>query len=165
MAIPNPLINGNRYDWSSVVVKINGEEFGGIKEINYSQSLEPGEMRGTRAQVTGRGRGKYNAEGDITFYDSDFYVVAAALDKLGGGDGAGSPGPAGMMEVSFDITVSRAEAVLGTVTDVLQGCRLKKIAPGGSEGGDLMVVKCDLHVMALLLAKLPPMGTRQYLRP
>lgn len=139
--IPYPFVNGHRYDWSSVILTILGIPYTGVRSITYRQTLEPGKVRGTRAQVTGRTRGTYDCEGSIEFYKEDFQSIIDAL-SLGG--------TRGYMEVSFPITVSYSSGDLSVVTDVLSGCRISSDEDAPSEGSDPAVVSCDLDIMYIL---------------
>lgn len=150
--IPFPLINGSRFDFSSVEVKVGPLVFLGIKELTYKHTLDPGMMRGTRAMVAGYTRGKYEAEGSITFYKSEYQLFIVTL------------GP-GYLEKFFPIVAHYSEApALPIVTDFLNGCRLKSAENSHSEGEDALVVKCDLLVSSLLEGGVPPLSPIQMLR-
>lgn len=148
--IPYPLVNGARQDYSSVevvVAPLSGppQIFTGVKEVMYRHTLEPGVMRGTRAQVAGATRGKYDAEGSITFYKAEYLDFIRTL------------GP-GYMEKFFLVTVHHNELpALEIITDVLRGCRLKTAENSFTEGGDASVVKCDLFILSLVEGGLPPL--------
>lgn len=133
-----PMINGHRYDFSSIEVKT--KKAGGIvtrtlgvKDIDYSDSLEPGKVRGNHAQKVGRTRGEYDAEGSLTLYKQEFDEL---LDLFG----------TGFMEQYFDIPVTYAESGSPTRTDVLSACRIKKIGNTHSEGGEALTIKLELDV-------------------
>ena len=151
--IAYPLINGHRYDWSSAEINVDGQLFNGITELTYSHSLEPGELSGNRAQVIGRTRGKYRAEGSVTFAKLEYHELTRKL------------GP-GYMERSFDITVHYQASSDATdiVTDLLRGCRIKKAENSHSEGEEPLVVACDLSIMYLIENGILPLDARQFLR-
>lgn len=150
--IPFPLINGARFDFSSVEVKVGALVYRGVKEITYKWTLDPGMMRGTRAMVAGYSRGKYDVEGSITFFKSEYQLFIATL------------GP-GYAEKYFPIVVHHSEApALPIVTDFLNGCRLKSAENSLSEGEDVLVVKCDLLITSLLEGGLPALNPAQMLR-
>src|SRR5687767_2875869 len=136
MPIQFPLINGHRYDWSSAVIKLGGVLFNGITELTYRHALEPGELRGNRAQIIGRTRGSYSAEGSITLAKLEY---ADLIRQLGDG----------YMEKAFDITASYQPSSdsADVVTDFLRGCRITSAENSHSEGGDVLVVRCDLSIM------------------
>lgn len=151
--IAYPTINGVRYDFSSVEINIDGTLFNGVKEITYKQSLEPGELRGTRAQLIGRTRGKYSAEATLTMFKTEYQQLVAALSAKG----------LGYMETAFDIVVNHSEAAEGVVTDLIVGCRIKDDEDSGSEGSDPLVVKVSLHVMRINRNGANPLSPKQML--
>lgn len=131
-----PLINGHRYDFSSIDFRYQTPtgvmvRTVGIKEISYSDSLEPGKVRGNHAQNVGRTRGEYSAEASITLYKQEFDEMIALM-----GTGYG--------EKYFDISVSYAEAGSPTKTDLVTGNRIKRVENSGSEGNEALIVKVDL---------------------
>lgn len=147
MPIGYPLINGLRFDFSSVTIRIGTQLFNGVKSLKYSQTLEPGIVRGNRSQVIGRTRGPLDSEGSIELYRSEFQDLISALVAL---PTAGA-GALGYMEVPFDITAVYAEVGVPPITDVIVGARIKKHELSGQEGGDALTVACDLHVMSILM--------------
>ena len=132
-----PLIRGLRYDYSSVDINVNGRGVTGVTEIEYSHKLEPGKVRGTSAQVLGRTRGQYEAEGSFTMPKQEADELRAALG-------------AGYMERSFDVVVHYAERGQPLSTDRLVACRIKSESNSHKEGSDALAVKFDLDVIALI---------------
>ena len=131
-----PLVNGKRYDFSSIVLQLPERKILGFKEINYSQKLEPGEVRGAHAQLLGRTRGNYTGEGSMTLYRQEADELRQAL-----GDG--------YMEKEFDITVTYADDGQPTVTDILKACRIVGEDASHSQGQDPLVEKFDLSVLSI----------------
>ncbi len=134
-----PLINGVRFDFSSVELNFDGTRFSGVKEISYKDGLEPGEVRGNRAQLIGRTRGTYSAEGSLTLFKSEFQQLISQIAIKG----------VGWAEASFDAVIIYSEASSPLIKDVLLGCRLKTAEDSGGEGGEPLVTKCDLHILAI----------------
>lgn len=132
------LINGVAFDYSSIEARIDGTPYAGFKSISYDHGLEPGEGRGTRAQVALRSRGKYTAGGSIEVYKYDYQKLITAL---------GAVGARGFMEYAFNILVSYREFGFPIITDKLMYCRLKKASESPSEDGGVLTVKCDLSLM------------------
>jgi hypothetical protein len=132
-----PLINGLRLDYSCVEVNANGKTFTGVTEVNYTQKLEPGKVRGTSAQVNGRTRGQYDPDASITMLKEDAQELIAALG-------------AGYMERPFDIVVHYSAAAGATLTDRIVGCRIKESGNAHKEGGDALSVKFALDVIAII---------------
>lgn len=154
LPIPYPLINGHRFDWTSVVCTIDGIPYTGIKSITYKQALTPGIVRGTRSQPTGRTRGQYEPEGSFEMYKEDYQLLIAALSLNG---------VRGYMEVAFPILVQYSSG-LSVVSDLLAGCRLSSDEDSGAEGSDAMVVSCDLSIMYVLRDGLSALAPEQLLR-
>jgi hypothetical protein len=138
MPLPSyPLINGRRYSFASIEININGEAILGCKELQYTEALEPGEVRGAGPQVLGRTLGDYSVEGSVTVYREEWDAI---LEKLG----------AGYMAKVFDVVATYAEEGAPTKTDKLAGCRIKNVEQSNSQGTDALEVKLDLHVFYLL---------------
>jgi hypothetical protein len=72
MPIGYPLVNGVRFDASSIELKINLQRYIGITQVQYEQSLEPGEVRGLNPQVLGYTRGLYRVSGTISMLREEF---------------------------------------------------------------------------------------------
>ena len=129
-----PLINGNKYDWSSVELDIGDAGiFTGVKEITFTHSLEPGVVRGTRAELIGRTRGEYTAEGSMVVYAEEYSEIITAL-----GDG--------YMEASFSITITYSDTNVPVQVNRLIGCRITNVEGGGSQGTDPLEVSLDLSI-------------------
>lgn len=143
MPVSYPDINGVRFDWSSVDIKIGGVLRPiGVKSIEYSHRLEPTKVRGNHAQPIGRTRGEYEAEGSITLFKAEAQLLRDALEAL-------PPAGGGYMEKAFEIVVSYADTGQVTVTDTLVGCRIKSEADSHSQGADPLEESIELDVMCL----------------
>ena len=104
-----PLINGNKYDWSSIEIDLGDAGiFTGVKELTFTHSLEPGEVRGTRAELLGRTRGEYSAEGTIVVWAEEYAEIITAL-----GDG--------FMELSFSISATYSDTNVSVQTNRVFG--------------------------------------------
>ena len=148
MSLDNiPLINGNRYSFASIELRLLGKRYFGVKSINYSDSLEPGEVRGTDPQLIGRTKGKYSADASIEMYLREFDDFAAQLASQAGA--VGLPNATGYMEIPFDVIVSFAEDGAPVITHEIIGARIKKSDHSNAEGSDAISVKNDLHVMVI----------------
>jgi hypothetical protein len=140
MALPAfPLVNGNRYDFTSIEVLIGGVPFRGIKSIDYKDSLDPAKQWGTSARALGRTRGKADFEGSFEIFKEDAVVLRTALAALGLG---------GYGEANFVIVVTYAElAVSAPSVDVLDGCRVKSCQDTHAQGNEGITEKWDLDVL------------------
>ena len=132
-----PLVNGVRYSFASIELVVAGKRILGAKEIAYTETLEPGEIRGTSSQILGRTAGDYSVEGSCTLYREEWDDL---LDTLG----------EGYLRKSFDVTVTYADEGAPTKTDNLVGCRIKSVEQSNSQGTDGLEVQLQLHVMYLL---------------
>lgn len=143
-------INGKVYDYSSITLAILGIPYEGITEISYSDTLEPGILRGTSALMRGRTRGMYEAEASFTIAKDDFEKVKEALVALGLG---------GFMEAEFQVTVTYREEGSPLITDTIEGCRIKHQENSHSAGNaDGLVSKVDLSVYRIGWNKLYGVG-------
>lgn len=141
MAIQYPVINGNKFDFASIEAELAGGIFKGINELTYTDTLEPGIVRGTGPEKLARTLGEYDSEGSIVMYHQDFQDFLALLTN---------DGETGSMDTVFNITVSMsAPGGDGTKTDRLIGIRLTSIEGGGSQGTDPLTVTGDLNIMRI----------------
>lgn len=132
--VPYPLVNGNRYSWSSVVLKVAQQTIMGVKSINYSQEMKPGAVFGTHAQKIGRTRGDgLNPTCIIELYKEEFDSLLQLL-----GDG--------FYEAEFEVVVSYEEG-LKIVTDKIHQCRIMKPDDSHSQSGDALTTKVDVDPM------------------
>lgn len=122
-------INGRAYDWSSVVIRIDGVEFEGVQSIKYAQKRERKKVRGQGGNrrpiaVT---PGQYNAE------DATIGVEKRTADQIRehlskrAGDGK-SYGDA-----LFPITVQYIEDGIKPIKDELFSCWIIGDDGGGEE--------------------------------
>ena len=143
--IPGPvaqLINGHRYDHSSIQANFGALSFTAIQSISYNDSLEPGIQRGQSSKKLGRTRGEYEAAGSLTLLKEDLPELLTLLAALGQG---------GYMEAVWDLTVTYSKN-LGDPTpavDKLVGLRITDIADDHSTGSDVLVSELTLNIMEL----------------
>ena len=144
------LINGHKFDYSSIEIHVGGTPFVAVQEISYSHTLEPGYLRGTAPGKLGRTRGEYNAEGSLTLYMPDYKQLCKQLAAM-------NP-QAGYMEAVFTITVSYQEIATSSqlITDVLEGCRFTSAEHSHSQGNDALQVSVDIDIMRIIENGLQP---------
>lgn len=143
LPIPAPiaqLINGKVFDFSSIELVAGPQTFSNLQEVSYSDSLEPGTLRGTSAKKKGRTRGEYDVEASISIYKGDLATLLGTLAALGLG---------GYGEAEFDINVTYSEGLDNVITDTLIGCRITDIEDSHSQGSDALQVTITLDVMEL----------------
>jgi len=132
-----PLINGTKHDWSSIEVDLGDAGiFTGISELTYSDTLEPGIVRGASPQKLARTRGEYNAEGSMNLWLQD---AREFMDSLG----------PGFKEVVFNITAMYSAVGSEVVTDRLIGCRITSTESGGSQGPDPIGTTFGLDIIRI----------------
>ena len=141
MSIAYPLINGNRFDYSSIEINLDGLIYRGVKSIDYSDQLIPGKVKGTSAMAVGRTRGDYEAEASIEVFKEEWALLAAGL--------ASKP-PYGLGEVTFGVVVAYADFGAVTVVDTLGACRIKKPSESHAQGSEGLTVKIDLDPLYIL---------------
>ena len=140
MAIPVPRINGNYFDWSSVVITAAGGRFVGVTELSYSDTVERGGVYGTNRKRIGRTAGQVSNEASITMMKDDAQALMKALAK----------GPNGYGDTPFLVTASYAERGRSPITDVLVDCVITGVADSHSEGTEALRVALTLDVMEIV---------------
>jgi hypothetical protein len=135
--IAYPEINNRTYSFSSIEADLDGDLYTAFKSINYSDSLEPGELRGTAVHRLQRTDGEYKAEASI---EMSLEEADKLIQKLGNG----------FMLKAFKVTVQYAPDNMPVITDELIGCRLKKKDNSNSQGSDPSMVKFDLDPMYII---------------
>lgn len=142
------LINGHRFDWSSIRLTVLTPVpviCTLIGEVNYEYSRDFAVLRGTSAKKLGRTRGQFDSNGSVSFYIEEFTKFRRALGL------APLPAGGGFMEKTFQITVAYREALPAVPTvDTLIGCTLVRVARQYSVGPDALMVACDIDIMDVL---------------
>jgi hypothetical protein len=141
-SIAYPLINGHRYAYQSIEVRMNGSPIPtpGLKSINWSEELEAGDVYGTTPHKIGRTRGKHNAMCDFEMYLLEWENFKATLGALGVGYG----------ETPFDYVVSFADLGAPTLTYTIAGNRVTKTEFSNAEGTEATVVKVTCNTMLII---------------
>ena len=143
-----PLINGVKFDWSSIELSMAGGIFTGCSELAYKQTREVGEVYGTGAEKLARTLGQLNADGSVALYRRDEQDFLAKLTNNG---------QSGYLDTSFDITVIySATGGDGTLTDKCIGCVITELDISGSAGTDHVMVTCTLDIMRVELGGILP---------
>ena len=136
---PYPLVNGRRYDWSSIKIKVKGQTYVGVKAVNYKHKLTPGVVKGTTAQAIGHTLGEYEAEAGMEMYMLEWKELRKAL----GGNG--------YMAAVFDIIVQYSTATGASVeTDEIRGVRVTEVDKSHTSGNEPLAVKLSLFVMGII---------------
>ena|SRR6266850_1325260 len=146
-----PLINGNRFDFSSVGIKLNGKRYTGIQAIDYAPECIPGMVYGqTTAYPIGRTRGQLKMEtANLEILREDFGDLSQDLLVIA----------QGLFEANFIITVSIAEPLSPSSgpaqVDTILGARFSRFNLSAKQGPDPLAVKLDFTFMNMLVNGLP----------
>jgi hypothetical protein len=143
MSVDPVSINGNEFDWGSILVTLNGDPINGVAALKYSDKLERQKSYGLGKahKPRGRTRGKYAAEGSITFWVSTAESFRQRLNKLSNGKGFGS--------VTFQLVVQYVEDGQTTITIELVDCRVAGDDGSAEENPDPLKEEFPLDIMSL----------------
>ena len=134
MALTYPLIQGNRYSWSSVRVNIGNQQYLGVKSINFNEKVDPQKIHGTGQNIIGATAGMYDADGDIEVYQQEADEIITVL-----GVGWGNK--------PLTVTVQYEDDGQPSVTKTLI-VRFTSRTQGGSESGEAMTSKFTMFFLA-----------------
>jgi hypothetical protein len=149
MGLAVPIINGRRYDHTSIRLNVNGFPILGqaIKSIGYRESKKPGIVRGFSSLPLGKTRGDYEGSGDIEIPKEEF---GSFIDFITQG------GAVGYLDATFEVALGYAELNAPTTTDELNGCQITDIDESHASGNDGLTVRCSLYIQAIIRnGKLP----------
>jgi hypothetical protein len=135
MALQFPRINGFCYDFSSMEFNFSGTVLSALESVDYSESVEEGERRGSAAEVFARTRGQLQkGEGTVV---GDKEEVQAFLDKLGDG----------RLEKTGTATFVYGNDGAATTTDVLHSVRILGVADSHSQGTDALNMELTISFL------------------
>lgn len=162
MPLAVPIVNGRRYDFTSVEIAINGIPIMGraVSSISYSDSLEPGVVRGGSALPLGLTRGEYSAEATLEMPKEEADRFLGALSVAAGGQLS-----TGYLEARFEVDVSYAENAFAVLqTDHLNGCRLRRVDESHARGADGLTVRFECFVQYVTRNGKMPLGPDAMIR-
>lgn len=141
--IASPFINGNRYDFTSVGIQVNGVALLGqeITSVDYKHGLKPASIYGTSPRKLGRSRGVYEADASLEITKESYAILVAALSQ--------DP-TRGYMEMPFLVTVMYADVGQPTQQDDLVGCRIVEDSDAHKTGSEGLTVRVTLDVIKIL---------------
>lgn len=150
MALPaQPLINGFRYDWSSLTIRIMGQSLpNSFGKIAYSVEREG------RAHVYGKGKDPIGQTRGRNKPTCSFTTPKGDWDHLCSLVPANTP----LSEFFFDIVVSYEDEGK-VITDKILGCTITKFEDDAEQGGDALMVSVEV-----LPTRVLPNG-REFLSP
>jgi len=138
MALDYPLVNGHRYSYASIELRMKGKRRRGFTAINYSTRREHGDVEADGDRKIGRTAGFVRNEASITMLKEEADELLRDL-----GDEYGKQ--------SFDV-IATYSAGVGTITDTVRGCSISSVGNAHQSGGTGgLVVELGLNVMEILL--------------
>lgn len=134
-------VNGNQYEWGSIVIKIDGDEYHGTTAVNHSQKRERTKAYGTGRHHAPRGRtrGKYSAEGKLTMWKSSAQALRQAL--------ANSVGTNSYGDKVFQVVIQYIETDETPITEELVDCVIASEDASHEENTDPLKEEIGLDVM------------------
>lgn len=145
--VVQPFINGHRYSYTSIeFVTAVGLQFYGVKAIQWSSSLEPGEIVGSDSVRVGRTPGKSKRTCSVEIY---LHEAKALLGALGQSYG----------RKTFDVMVQYAETedpnrdgnIEGVTVVEIRGCRITEDEVDNQEGPDATTMRLTLDPHDILV--------------
>lgn len=135
-------VNNNQYDWGSIVIKVDGDEFHGFTAVSHNQKRERSKAYGTgkHRAPRGRTRGRYSAEAKITAWKSSVEALRAKLASL-------SPDGSSYGDVVFQVVVQYIEADETPITEELVDCVIASEDASHEENTDPLKEEIGLDVM------------------
>ncbi len=131
------MVNGHKYDWESVEIKLPNGTAIGITDINYNDEKGIEKRYGKGAVPRGYGRKNYNASGDITIDRDEYESLKNALGGTVYGDNP------------FQIVVSYGNNDMPTVTDTLPDVLIAKQSTGAKQDSENAgEMKLDLEFLS-----------------
>lgn len=143
--ISYPTINGARFAWASVEIKVAGQIFYATA-INYSRKRNRQMVRVNHPDPIGKTRGENEYTADLELLLAEYNLLQQTLilqanqQSLNGGYG----------DVAFTVIVQYTENGFDTVTDTLNGCTMDSTDATGAQGPDALKRKFDLNPLKIL---------------
>ncbi len=137
-------INGNRYYYGSIEIRLKGRLYAGVKSISYGDKKKRGHFYGTSPLMQGRTRGKYEpdpVEIEIARAEEDDFLAFLMQ---------GQPDTVGIGDVEFTVTVAYAEPNSPVITDTLENCAIDALNASNQDGVDPSMKKLTLDTTRIL---------------
>lgn len=147
--LPYPLVQGFRYDHSSLDIKLSGVSNLGVKALDWNDGLTIGKVFGTAAQKLAETRGQYDGDGSLELWTAEAVNFEQQLVQQ-------FPG-IGLYEMRWTLDVNFAsEGGLPPMTVGLVGVRILKRTFSTSASTDAHSWKYDLSIMYALVNGVSP---------
>lgn len=138
-------INGNQFSWSSISLKIDGEQYFGVTSISYGDALEveKGYGMGRHHAPTTRTAGKYTVEPlAITMRKDSANELRLQLAARSGGRGVSS------VEIPIVLQFVEPSSNLQHTVE-FERCRYVKDASSAEEGPSGLMTEVEFDVMLI----------------
>lgn len=140
-----PLVNGYRYSWVSIEIKVAGQIYYATS-VNYSRKRNRTMVRANHPDPVAKTRGSNDYSADIEMLLSEFNALQAALISQANQQGLNG----GYGDVFFQVVVMYGENNLDTITDTIQGCTMDSTESSNAEGTDPSKRKFELSPLKIL---------------
>lgn len=152
-----PLVNGVRWDFSSVTFAANGVPLPGLVSVDYSQELKAGEVYANGSpQMQGATRGQLKPTFAFDILAEEYENFIFALCALNGTPGSG------YMEVRWDCQIAKQDGIglnLGPLyIDTARSVKLDKVTKGYKSGPEGLQTKCECSLFYILENGQVPVG-------
>lgn len=138
MAADYPQIQGRYHSWASIEIAAGDFETPDFAKLDWDDTLEPGQVRGTGPRKRGRTTGEYNCAASMGMYLDSATRFMKQLAQTNKSIGL----------VPFDVLGHWSEDDGGEVHEVkLVGCRIKKRQQSNAPGTDATTVEFELDPM------------------
>lgn len=132
------MINGKRYAWEDITIRMPHGVLVDVDSIDYSDKTDVAEIYGRGSKPQGYGSGNYSAEGKLTLLREEFSRLL---------DYARSRGRKLYRLPPFTIVVSYANEDEPLVTDVLRGCVFTETSTSSSQGDQSVKVELSIKIL------------------
>lgn len=141
MGFIKPLINGYLFQFSSIILTVDGKPMQGITAVNYDSSSEQSMFYGNSKTPVAMTKGTASSTGSLTIPATLRDAFLALVTK---------GGTRGMFDTPFTVTVSYAEEGNPVTTDILEGCRVSRMSAAHSQGSEPLSVDIELAVPTII---------------
>lgn len=148
LPIASPLVNGYRWDFSSITFNASGVPLPGLQSIDYGQEQKKGDVYANGSpQKIGQTVGQNKPSLSFDILALEYEALIFNLCALNGTPGSG------YMTVRWDLRIDKQDGsglTVGQVfTDICHGVSLDKISKGYKMGPEGLLTKCECSLIYL----------------
>lgn len=135
------MINGQRYDWASIEINIDGIRIAGAQSITYMDERALESRYGVGSDIIGVARGNYKASCSLEMDREDYEELKKQIDPL--------------FETTFNIIVSYDKGD-GIVVDTLNNVNFTKVDTSSKQedsNASMMKLECSVNGKILFNGK------------